>query len=283
MSRQDEKRRLPVVLTIAGSDSGGGAGIQADLRTFHALGVYGCSAVTAVTAQNPREVRRVDVLPAEAVRAQLESVLDVMPVGAAKSGMLAAAPIIETVAAVVRERCLPLVLDPVMVATSGACLLPRDAVDAMTEHLLPLARWITPNVPEAELLCGRRVTGSREMGEAALELHRRYGCGVILKGGHLLGEERASDVVCIGGELFSLSSPLVPEAASASHGTGCTLSAALAARLAQGRCWQDAVISAKAFVYSSLKERVCLSDSLCQMFPPDEMDSAAVELTEASW
>ena len=196
------------VLTIAGSDSGGGAGIQTDLRTFNAFKVYGCSAITAVTAQNPYEVRRVDVLSAESVKTQLESVLDCIPVRFAKTGMLAAREIIECVAACVQKYKLKLVVDPVMVSTSGVRLLAESAVSAMQELLFPLAEWITPNIPEAELICQRKLSAPADLAGAALQLYEKYHCNCILKSGHAITSEQVTDIVCYQGELYTLSSPI---------------------------------------------------------------------------
>lgn len=264
-----KRKQIPAVLTIAGSDSGGGAGIQADLRTFHALNVYGCSAITAVTSQNPGEVRRVDVLPAEAVKSQLETILDAIPIRVAKTGMLAERKIIEYTAETASERQLSLVVDPVMVSTSGAQLLQKTAISAVKDLLIPQAAWLTPNIPEAELLCGRKVQSLSDLADLATMLHEQYRCNIILKSGHLDHAENTSDVVCFEGDLYTLSSPRIAIAGITAHGTGCTLSAALAANLAKGKNWQEAVITAKAFVLGSLAENVAISDHLCQMYPPE--------------
>ena len=263
-------RKLPVALTIAGSDSGGGAGIQTDLRTFNAFRVYGCSAITAVTSQNPFEVRRVDALPAAAVRCQIESVLDAFPVRIAKTGMLANREIVECVAETVSERSIDLVVDPVMVSTSGIPLLEESAVAVMMERLFPLAAWITPNIPEAELICGQKITSADDLADAAMTIYRRFGCSVILKSGHLDNVDSVSDIVCHEGKLFAATSPRIAVFGNVAHGTGCTLSAALAANLARGENWECAVREAKAFVFGALAEKVFLSDTLCQMYPPEE-------------
>ena len=264
-----KSRTIPAVLTIAGSDSGGGAGIQADLRTFHALQVYGCSAITAVTSQNPGEVRRVDVLPAEAVKGQLETILDAIPIRFAKTGMLANRGIIECTVAIAATRKLLLIVDPVMVSTSGTRLLQTSAISAMKKLLLPLAEWLTPNIPEAELLCGRKVDSLQALADAAKMLHEQYHCNILLKSGHLLHAENAPDIVCCGGKLYTLSSPRVTILSQTAHGTGCTLSAALTANLAKGKNWQEAVMESKAFVLGSLAENVALSNHLHQMYPPE--------------
>ena len=260
---------FPSVLTIAGSDSGGGAGIQADLRTFHSFKVYGCSVITAVTSQNPDEVRRVDVLPVEAIRTQMESVLDLFPVRYAKTGMLAGREIIECVAELVQKYDLNLVVDPVMVSTSGTRLLEGSAISAMTEKLFPAAQWITPNIPEAELICNRNIQSPDDLAVAALELYNQYGCNVLLKSGHAISSDRVTDIVCYQGRIFALSSPVVNIRKNTAHGTGCTLSAAMAANLALGKSWDQALKEAKAFVFGSLCENKALSENLSQMYPPE--------------
>lgn len=262
-------KKIPAVLTVAGSDSGGGAGIQTDLRTFHAFKVYGCSAITAITSQNPDEVRRIDVLSAEAVQSQLETILAAIPIRFAKTGMLADRKIIECVAEFAGKHDLELIVDPVMVSTSGAKLLHESAISAMSDLLIPQAGWLTPNIPEAELLCGRKVKSFNDIADMAIMLYEKYQCNVILKGGHLYNIGVASDTVCRNGELYTLSSPRVAIAANTAHGTGCTLSAALAANLALGKNWHEAVLESKAFILGALSENVKLSDGLCQMYPPE--------------
>jgi len=268
MSKKNLDRFYPVALTVAGSDSGGGAGIQADLRTFNAYGVYGACAVTGVTSQNPTEVRRIDTLPAAAVKCQLDTVLDRLAVRWAKSGMLATAAIAEVVAAVVTERELPLVCDPVMVSTSGARLLEDDAVAAVREKLLPAAKWITPNLPEAELLLDIRIDSLAKCADAARMLYDRYGADVLLKTGHAAFSAEAADLVCRGGKLYLLASERIDVAPLAAHGTGCTLSAALAAGFAAGAAWKQALCDAKAFVLGSLAECAAIGKDLEAMYPP---------------
>lgn len=261
-------RKIPVALTIAGSDSGGGAGIQADLRTFTSFGVYGCSAITAITAQNPCEVRRVDALPAESVTAQLESVFEEFDVSAVKTGMLFDTGIIRAVAKFLSSRSkIGLVVDPVMVSTSGAVLLRKNAVSAVTDMLFPVATWVTPNIFEAELLLNRKITTESEMMKAAADFAERWGCGCIVKGGHLkIKGSIKVDAVAYDGELYRLSSPEIETLAG--HGTGCTFSAAIAAGYALGHQWEKALASAKAFVYGSLVESVMPGRRICAMFPP---------------
>ena len=282
MSKKNFDEFYPAALTVAGSDSGGGAGVQADLRTFNAFGVFGTSAVTGVTSQNPFEVRRIDLLPAEAVRCQIDTVLDRIAVRWAKSGMLGCSAVVEVVAAAVGERKLPLVCDPVMVSTSGARLLEDDAVAAVREKLLPAAKWITPNLPEAELLLGVRIDSLEKCADAAKRLYELCGASVLLKTGHAGFTPGADDVVCRDGRLYLLSSERIEVPPLAAHGTGCTLSAALAAGLAAGASWKQALCDAKAFVLGSLAECAVIGKDLHAMYPPVGDFSGAVTLKEYS-
>jgi hydroxymethylpyrimidine/phosphomethylpyrimidine kinase len=238
-------------LTVAGSDSGGGAGIQADLKTFMAHGVYGMSAITAITAQNTVGVRAVELLDPALVAAQIAAVLDDIGADAAKTGMLGAAPIIEAVAASLRHyRLTNLVVDPVMIAKSGDRLLAEAAVAALRTTLLPLALVLTPNLPEASVLLGRPVATMEDMPAAAralLALGPRY---VLLKGGHLPGDE-VMDLLDDGEEVLVLRSPRVPTRHT--HGTGCTYSAAIAALLARGLPVPAAVREARAYLIGAIE------------------------------
>jgi hydroxymethylpyrimidine/phosphomethylpyrimidine kinase len=244
--------RTPIALTIAGSDSSGGAGIQADLKTFTAFGVYGASVVTALTAQNTRGVQAVHAVPPSFVAAQLDSVLSDLDVGAIKTGMLADAAITETVARTLRAGPpRPLVVDPVMVATSGDVLLQPDAVDAVRTALAPLATLITPNIAEAAVLLDtRRAETEAEMRDQARAL-LGLGCrAVLVKGGHG-GGEQAVDVLAAASGVETFASPRVDTPHT--HGTGCTLSAAIAALLTQGATLPEAVRRAKDFVWHGLQ------------------------------
>ncbi len=261
-------KHIAVALTVAGSDSGGGAGVQADLRTFSSFGVFGASAITAITSQSPFEVSRVDAVPPAAVRSQIQAVLKPLGVSAVKTGMLYGASTVKAVAEELAASGLPLVVDPVMVSTSGAALVKPDAVAAMRSRLLPLAAWITPNIPEAELLAGFKIKCEADMVRAAILFQGLWDCACVVKGGHLSGGSKAAvDIVCAEGSLFRLSSPRVPVSGRAGHGTGCTFSAALTAGLANGEPWRKAIVSAKAFVLSSLSNPVRLSGELLAMFP----------------
>jgi hydroxymethylpyrimidine/phosphomethylpyrimidine kinase len=240
------------ILTIAGSDSGGGAGIQADLKTFSALGAYGCSVITALTAQNTRTVRAIHDVPPDFVTAQLDAVLEDIKVAAVKIGMLATPEIIAAVAAgLERHAAGPVVLDPVMVAKSGDHLLRPEAVDALKERLLPMASVITPNLFEAGVLLGAAPpAGEVAMIEAAARLRGLGPKAVLLKGGHL-AQAQSIDVFDDGGEPLILATARI--ATANTHGTGCTLSAALAALLGQGMAPRDAVRAAKTYITEAIR------------------------------
>jgi hydroxymethylpyrimidine/phosphomethylpyrimidine kinase len=244
---------IPIALTIAGSDSSGGAGIQADLKTFSAFGVYGASVITALTAQNTRGVTAVEPVAAAFVVAQMEAVLSDLAVGAIKTGMLANASIVEAVAGSLRAGSgRALVVDPVMVATSGDVLIAPDAVDALKRQLFPQALLITPNLPEAaRLLDAKEATSEAEVAAQAHALLALGSRAVLLKGGHGSGKE-AIDVLCDATGIERFVRPKVDTRHT--HGTGCTLSAAIAALLAQGVGMREAVGRAKAFVWQGLHE-----------------------------
>jgi hydroxymethylpyrimidine/phosphomethylpyrimidine kinase len=242
---------IPKALTIAGSDSGGGAGIQADLKTFSAFRVFGMSVITAVTAQNSLGVQGVENLPAAFVALQLRSVLSDFGAGAAKCGMLSTAPIIEAVAATLADDPVEkLVVDPVMVAKSGDALLQPDARQALIERILPLALVVTPNLPEAESLSGIPVASRPDMEEAARRIHRLGPRYVLVKGGHLKGD--AIDLLWNGKAFTAFRAPRIDSGNT--HGTGCTLSAAIAAGLARGQAIGDAIRDAKAYVTRAIRE-----------------------------
>ncbi len=241
--------KLPVALTIAGSDSGGGAGIQADLKTFAALRVHGTSAITAVTAQNTTGVTEILELPVGLIRAQIDAVTADLGVQAAKTGMLSSTEIIECVAAAVRDhRLSPLVVDPVMVAKGGAKLLHDDAVAALRERLVPLAAVITPNIPEAEVLLGRVIVSLGDRRAAARDLVSMGARAAVVKGGHADGEP--VDVYFDGSELIELPGRRI--ATANTHGSGCVFSAAIAAGLASGMPAREAVVGAKEFITAAI-------------------------------
>ena len=242
---------IPKALTIAGSDSGGGAGVQADLKTFSAYRVFGMSVITAVTAQNSLGVQAVECLPPSLVAGQLASVLEDMGADAAKCGMLGNAAIVLAVAEGLRVRPVGrLVVDPVMAATTGDTLLEADAVRALVERLLPLALVVTPNLPEAETLAGMPVSSRAEMEEAARRIHAFGPRHVLVKGGHLKGD--AVDLLYNGREFTAFQAPRIES--DNTHGTGCTFSAAITAGLAQGRPIGEAVRDAKAYVTRAIRE-----------------------------
>ena len=240
---------LPTALTIAGSDSGGGAGIQADLKTFHALGVFGTSALTAVTAQNTVGVQAVQALDPAIVRRQIESVRTDLPPAAAKTGMLATAGIARAVVEGLRGFAAPLVVDPVMVATSGDRLLDPAAVEAILDDLVPLATLVTPNLPEAAILADRPVRTRDEMAEAARAIVARGAGAALIKGGHGSGDEVA-DLLWDGERERVWRHPRIPTAET--HGTGCTLSAAITASLAVGHALERAIDRGLAFTHAAI-------------------------------
>jgi len=241
---------VKTAMTIAGSDSGGGAGIQADLKTFSALGVYGTSAITAITAQNTQRVTQVLELPPDLVAAQIDAIVSDIGADAVKTGMLASSAIIEVVAARVREHGLDnLVVDPVMVAKSGDPLLQQEAVAALRELLLPLALVVTPNIPEAEVLVGRKLEGPDDLRRAAEEIGALGARHVVIKGGHRDGP--AVDLYYDGRSFHEFATPRVDT--SSTHGTGCTFASAIAASLAKGLGVRDAVAMAKAYVTKALQ------------------------------
>jgi len=244
---------IPVALTIAGSDSGGGAGIQADLKTFTTLGVFGTSVITCITAQNPDAVTGIEAVSPKLIAAQIRAVTGGFPVAATKTGMLFSKDVIHIVAKTLKSvHYGPLVVDPVMVATSGVRLLKLDAMEALFREILPLATVITPNLNEAEILAGCKITSLKALQKAALVISRRFGTACLVKGGHLAGG-KVVDVLCAENELTLYTAPRV-RLLGTTHGTGCTFSAALTAALASGKDLHEAVASAKSFVTSALKQ-----------------------------
>jgi hydroxymethylpyrimidine/phosphomethylpyrimidine kinase len=233
-----------VALTIAGSDSGGEAGLQADLKTFDRLKVHGVCAITCVTAQNRKTVARLEPCSPQMVRAQLEAVAAAFPLSAAKTGMLFSASIVREVAAFFQQmRAVPLVVDPVILSTSGRRLLQANGVVALQRKLLPLATLVTPNVSEAEILTGKKIATVEQLREAARTIHQAFGCAALVKGGHLPGTKEAVDFLCSSQGEWMLSAPRAHK--KGLHGTGCTYSAAITAWLARGRSLEQAVKLAK--------------------------------------
>ena len=244
---------LPIALSIAGSDSGGGAGIQADLKTFAALGVHGTCAITCVTAQNPRRVLGIQACQPEIVRQQLEAVFAELPPAAVKTGMLYSAEIMRMVGRFLKRRGrMALVVDPVMVSTSGARLLEPSAIELLKRELLPLAMLVTPNLDEAEILVGEKLRSVEDLRSAARALHKEFGCAALVKGGHLRGLREAVDIFYDGRQELLLSAPFVRGVST--HGTGCTYSAAVAGHLARGRSLSDAVRLSKEYITQAIAQ-----------------------------
>ena len=286
--KKQSEKSYPCALTISGSDSAGTSGIQADLRTFNAFGVFGCSAVTAVISQNPTSVKRNDPVAAGTVASQIEAVLEAVEVDYVKTGITGSAASVEVIARAVEKYKLPLVCDPAMISDNGERLLADDAVTALSERLMPLARWITPNIPEAELLLGYSIGSMDDQLRAARELNLRFGAAVWLKGGHLtdaVGKgklPRVTDVICREGRLWKLSSFKVDVPDSTAHGIGCTLSAAFTAANSLEMHWKEAICESRAFVMGSLIENIRVGRNLNAMYPPgnDYMTSVQLEETE---
>jgi len=262
-------QEIPAALSIAGSDSGGGAGIQADLKTFAALGVYGTSVVTAVTAQNLDCITDIQNLRPAIVAHQLCAVLSGYPVRAIKTGMLPTTAIITAVSKILSSRpLLPLVIDPVLRSSSGFPLLSAQALRILKQRLFPLATLITPNIPEAESLAGCPITDEKGMAEAASLLYRLFHVPVMLKGGHLLGE--AADFYEDGTQQLRFAAARITGVDT--HGSGCTLSAAITASLAMGLSLPAAISNAKAFMTRTLQDPLHLSPdrSIINHFPGPE-------------
>jgi len=246
---------IPIALTIAGSDSSAGAGIQADLKTFGALGVYGLSAVTGVVAEIPGKVSRIEPIRVEIVREQIEVLAKHFPIAAIKTGLLCSAAIISAVAKSIDDlRCrVPLVIDPVITATSGDSLLESDAIEAYQRELFSIAFLITPNLDEAAQLLGEKIHDLEAMKRAGKELERKFKTAILLKGGHLRGDE-AIDLLFANGKVVEFAAPFVRDVAT--HGTGCTYSAAITAGLAAGMPLPDSIARAKKFVTASITNRL---------------------------
>lgn len=247
----------PVALTIAGSDSSSGAGIQADLKTFSALGIYGLTAITCVVAETPGVVSKIEPVSAELVREQIEVLLRSFPVAAIKTGLLFSREIVEEVARTIcaheeRTKALvPLVIDPVMVATSGDVLLRDDAIESYERDLFPLAALVTPNLGEAARLLGESIGDLLAMRKTGEILAKKYGVPVLLKGGHLSGDQ-AIDLLFVGGNVIEFSAPF--SRGVTTHGTGCTYSAAIAAGLANNLPLEESVRRAKEFVTATIAQ-----------------------------
>ena len=261
MGKQGSRRSpsaaaVPVALSVAGSDSSAGAGIQADLKAFSALGVYGLTAITCIVAEIPGKVSRIEPASTRIVRQQIEVLAKTFPIAAIKTGLLCSGEIISAVAKAIRDidkmfaPRIPLVIDPVFVATSGDPLLKPAAIQTYEKELFALASLITPNRSEAEQLLGTRIKDRQSMHRAGKKLEKRFGTAILLKGGHLAGD-RAVDLLFANGKVVEFSAPFVRGVAT--HGTGCTYSAAITAGLAKGLALEDAVRQAKKFVTKSIR------------------------------
>jgi len=250
----EQKKEYPRILTIAGSDSGGGAGIQADLKTFQALGAYGMSAITAITAQNTVTVRSVEAVSAKLIRDQIEAALEDFGVDAVKIGMLLKSETVSLVASLLKDLKVPIVLDPVMVAKSGDMLLDENAIEVMLKELLPLCTLLTPNTEEATRITGINISSQTDMESAANKILSLGAASVLIKGGHLKVEESAVDCLLIkeaDGAIY-FHSPRIKT--TATHGTGCTLASAIAAYLGMGHSLEDSVRQAKAYLNAAIKK-----------------------------
>ena len=247
--RSQSAATIPIALSIAGSDSSAGAGIQADLKTVSSLGVYGLTAVTCMVAEVPGKVSRIESASAKIVREQIDVLLRNFQIGAIKTGLLCSADIISTVAKALRDVRVPLVVDPVIVATSGDPLLEPAAIEAYEKQLFPLAGLITPNIGEAERLLRRKIKDRRAMYRAGKELERKFVTTILLKGGHLIGDH-AIDLLFANGKVTEFSEPFVRGLET--HGTGCTYSAAITAGIASGLSLGGAIKQAKKFVTQSI-------------------------------
>ena len=254
--RSQSAATVPVALTIAGSDSSAGAGIQADLKTFSALGVYGLTVVTCVVAEIPGKVSRIEPASVRIVSEQIKVLAKSFPIAAIKTGLLCSAEIVSAVAKAIRDKCkmftspIPLVIDPVFVATSGDLLLEAGAVEIYEKELFPLARLITPNLDEAGRLLGTKIKDRQSMRIAGKELEKKFGTAILLKGGHLPGD-RAVDLLFADAKVVEFSAPFVRGVAT--HGTGCTYSAAITAGLAKGLSLEEAITQGKKFVTDSIR------------------------------
>lgn len=248
-----KRTSIPIALTIAGSDSGGGAGIQADLKTFASLGVHGVSAITCITAQNPGRVLAVEPCAPAMVRCQLEAVFQELPPGAAKTGMLHSAPIIRVLIGFFQShRRVPLVIDPVMISTSRARLLQPSAIHLLKTRLLPLATLVTPNLDEAAVLAGRNLKSVEDLRWAARQIHQRFGCAALVKGGHLQNSREAVDIFFDSKSELLLEAPFIK--GMRTHGTGCTYSAAITAFLSRGDELPKAVTRAKEYISQAIAQ-----------------------------
>lgn len=252
-------KTIPSVLTIAGSDSGGGAGIQADLKTFQSLGVFGTSAITCITAQNPTGVFGIMEVDSLLLEKQISVVLEYFPIAYAKSGMLFSKDIIQIVVQIIKKYKIKLICDPVMIATSGSKLLKEDAIDLIKEELIPLSYLITPNSDEASLLLNKEIKNSGDMESASRELFNLYKVPILLKGGHLRENKKLKDILFDGRELSVFPSEYIEKVST--HGTGCTYSSAITAYLALGYDLKTSVLYSKSYLHNTILNSINLGKS----------------------
>ena len=242
----------PVVLSIAGSDCSSGAGIQADLKAFSYFGTHGLTAITCVVAETPNEVVSIHPVPPAVLQDQIRVLLETYQIKALKTGMLYSKQHIVAITELLQQQPIPIVVDPVMVATSGAHLLKDDAVESYVNRLLPIAQLVTPNLAEASVLLGQEITKVEQMDDAAKEIGSIYNISCLIKGGHLPAENERIDVLYHDGEIYHYSAPTVD--IDSTHGTGCTLSAAITANIGRGLTIPEAVKTAKDWVHSAISE-----------------------------
>jgi len=269
----------PVCLTIAGSDSGGGAGIQADLKVSNYFQTFGTSVITSVTAQNPFTVSAVHPVPESVVREQIKAVISVFDVKAIKTGMLFSSSIVKVLSEEIinLNDNIPVIVDPVMIASSGANLSNDDFAESLARDLIPLAALVTPNIPEAEILLGYALTHKSDLIPAVRELSEKFSTNFILKGGHL-DSDVASDFFYNGDELYEMQTSYVNT--DSTHGTGCTFSMAIAVNIALGKKMIDAVVDAKAYVFQSLSNSVKVGHNAFAMGVPIKVDRSAVNVVK---
>lgn len=269
----------PSALTVSFSDSCGGAGIQADLRTFNAYAVYGCSAVTAVAAQNSKKTADLLDMPAKLIENQIDTILENIPVAIAKSGFIGNADVIKSVAQCVAKHKLKLIVDPFLFIGKNKNILDGNAVNVLRNELLKTAYAITTGIREAEILLDCKIIDEKGLFEAARKLSDIYNALAIVKGGNSNNSKYAVDAVAFEGHTYQLRSPILKNCRH-SHGAGCTFSAAFCANLALGTEWDDALLEAKTFVFGSLAEPVRIGDTVEVMYPPETDYSEHISLLE---
>ncbi|MBE6375400.1 MAG: bifunctional hydroxymethylpyrimidine kinase/phosphomethylpyrimidine kinase [Lentisphaerae bacterium] len=280
MTKRTKMQFYPSAMSVTASDSGGGAGIAADLRTFNALGVYATCAVSAVTCQNPAVTRRIEVVPADIIACQIDTVMEKIAVRSIKAGMLFSAESIRAVAEAVKKYDLELICDPEMLSLTGKNAIADEVVEVVKSELFPLAAWITLSVPEAETILGKKIAALSDMLDAAGELMEMYSAFIWLKGGAVEGKQ-ALDVIAGDGKIYTIASPKLELLPQNTYGAGTTLSAALTGMLALDMSWKQAVCAAKAFVYGSLAQSVEIGKNTLAMYPPSEDFYNLIKLSEA--